>query len=36
MVKLYVTRIKAGLMTLEQVHPRWQEAVKQELEQEEE
>ena len=32
MVKLYVKRIKAGLMTLEEVPPRWYEAVKEALE----
>lgn len=32
MVKLYVKRIRAGLMTLEEVPPRWYEAVKEALE----
>lgn len=32
MVNLYVKRIKAGLMTIEDVPPRWREAVKEALE----
>lgn len=32
MVNLYVKRIKAGLMSLEDVPPRWYEAVKEALE----
>lgn len=32
MVKIYVKRIKAGLMTLEQVPAHWYEAVKAALE----
>ena len=35
MVKIYVRRIKAGLMTLEDVPMLWREKVKQMLEQEE-
>lgn len=34
MVNLYVKRIKAGLMTIEDVPPRWQEAVREALENE--
>lgn len=34
MVKLYVKRIKAGLMTLEEVPERWREAVREALENE--
>lgn len=34
MVKLYVKRIKAGLMTLDDVPPRWYEAVMEALENE--
>ena len=34
MVNLYVKRIRAGLMTLEDVPPRWYEAVKEALENE--
>ena len=34
MVKLYVKRIKAGLMSLDEVPPRWYEAVKEALENE--
>lgn len=32
MVKIYVRRIKAGEMTLEQVPPKWREAVREALE----
>lgn len=32
MVKIYVRRIREGLMTLEDVPARWREAVRQELE----
>ncbi len=32
MVKLYVKRIKAGLMVLEEVPERWREAVREALE----
>lgn len=32
MVKLYVKRIKAGLMTLDDVPPRWHDAVEEALE----
>jgi len=32
MVKLYVKRIKAGLMTLDEVPARWHEEVRAELE----
>ena len=32
MVKLYVTKIRAGEMTLEQVPERWREAVREALE----
>ena len=32
MVKIYVRRIRAGEMTLEQVPPRWREAVREALE----
>ena len=35
MVKIYVRRIKAGEMTLEQVPARWREAVREALENEE-
>lgn len=35
MVNFYVRRIKAGKMTLEDVPPRWYEAVKAALEEEE-
>ncbi len=35
MVAIYVRRIRAGLMTLEEVPPRWREAVRQALENEE-
>lgn len=35
MVKIYVRRIKAGEMTLEQVPIRWREAVREALEDEE-
>lgn len=31
MVKLYVKRIKAGLMTLDDVPPRWRDAVEEAL-----
>lgn len=31
MVKLYVKRIKAGLMTLDEVPPRWYESVREAL-----
>ena len=31
MVKIYVRRIKAGLMTIEDVPERWREAVRKEL-----
>ena len=34
MVNLYVKRIKAGLMAIEDVPPRWQEAVREALENE--
>lgn len=34
MVKIYVRRIKAGEMTLEQVPERWREAVREALEDE--
>lgn len=34
MVKIYVRRIKAGEMTLEQVPTRWREAVREALEDE--
>lgn len=34
MVKLYVKRIKAGLMSLDEVPPRWYEAVREALENE--
>lgn len=34
MVKFYVRQIKAGKMTLEEVPPRWYEAVKEALEHE--
>lgn len=34
MVKIYVRRIKAGEMTLEQVPTRWREAVREALENE--
>lgn len=34
MVKLYVKRIEAGLMTLEEVPERWREAVREALENE--
>lgn len=34
MVKFYVDRIKAGKITLEQVPARWQEAVREALEDE--
>lgn len=34
MVKLYVERIKAGRMTLEDVPPRWREQVREALEDE--
>jgi hypothetical protein len=34
MVNLYVKRIKAGLMTIEDVPHRWQEAVREALENE--
>ena len=34
MVKLYVKRIKAGLMVLEEVPERWREAVREALENE--
>ena len=36
MVKIYVNRIKAGIMTLEEVPLRWREAVREALEEEEE
>lgn len=32
MVKLYVKRIRAGLMTLDEVPERWREAVREALE----
>ena len=32
MVKIYVRKIKAGEMTLEEVPPRWREAVRKALE----
>lgn len=32
MVKIYVKRIKAGLMTLDEVPEHWREAVRKELE----
>ena len=35
MVKIYVRRIRAGEMTLEQVPTRWREAVREALEDEE-
>ena len=35
MVAIYVRRIRAGLMSLEEVPPRWREAVRQALENEE-
>lgn len=35
MVKIYVRRIKAGEMTLDQVPARWREAVREILEQDE-
>ena len=35
MVKIYVRRIRAGEMTLEQVPVRWREAVREALEDEE-
>lgn len=34
MVKIYVRRIRAGLMTLEDVPERWREAVREALEEE--
>lgn len=34
MVNLYVKRIKAGLMSIENVPPRWREAVREALENE--
>ena len=34
MVKIYVRRIRAGEMTLEQVPVKWREAVREELEDE--
>lgn len=34
MVNLYVKRIKAGLMSIEDVPPRWREAVREALENE--
>lgn len=34
MVNLYVKRIKAGLMTIDDVPPRWREAVREALENE--
>ena len=33
MVAIYVKRIKAGLMTIDEVPPKWREAVRRELEQ---
>lgn len=35
MVKIYVRRIRAGEMTLEEVPARWREAVREALEEEE-
>lgn len=32
MVTIYVKRIKAGLMTLDEVPPKWHDAVRRELE----
>lgn len=34
MVNLYVKRIRAGLMTIDDVPPRWREAVREALENE--
>lgn len=34
MVNLYIKRIKAGLMSIEDVPPRWREAVREALENE--